>query len=610
MRKKIIIMLILTVIFLLVTTSFTSAFSLEAIENEMNINKNNDLPSSFDLRDYNGSNYVTSIKDQQGGTCWTHGVMSSMEGNLMITGNWNLHDSGEPDLAEYHLDWWNGFNKFNNDDVEEPGGLTVHYGGDYLVASAYISRGEGAVRDIDGQSFGSPPPRYEPDFHIYYPNDIEWYVAGENLENIDLIKQKIMEDGVIGTALCVSSSYMNNDYVHYQPPDTTNPPNHAVAIVGWDDEKETQAPENGAWLIKNSWGSDWGESGYFWISYYDKHCCQHPEMGAVSFQDVELFDYKNVYYYDYHGWRDTKEDCDKAFNAYVSENDEILEKVSFFTAENNVDYSVEIYDSFKNGELKYLLSKVTGTIDYLGFHTVELNSQVGLDDGDDFYIYLYLSKGGHPIDRTSEVPVLLVTTSFQDTVVESSASPGESYFYKNNNWKDLYYTPLGDLDWLGTANFCIKGLTKEWNPTVADLDAYDDLDFSNVRPNSNIETDIFIENIGEDLSCLDWEITDFPDWGTWKFSKDSGEDVKPAGGPQKISVKIKAPNEKNSNFSGEIKIVNKDDTSDYSIIEVDLKTSKQKSKTNYDFRDFIYDFLTNGRLKIKHILLKILYKNV
>jgi len=419
------------------------------------------LPATFDLRSYDGQSYVPSIRNQgPHGTCWCFGNMASMEGNLYMTGNWTAAgESGQPNLSEAHLDWWNGFNKHNNDDLTPPSGsgLTVHNGGDYLVGSAYMTRGEGAVREVDSPygGIGSAAARSSPSYHYYYPREIEWYTVDAELNGTETIKRTLMTEGIVGTCMCYSGGFMSN-YVHYQPPASGNDPNHAVAIIGWDDNKTTQAPQPGAWLCRNSWGN-WGPNGgYFWISYYDKHSTRNPEMGAVSYQNVTYQPYSRFYYHDYHGWRDTLVNASEAFNAFNASENESLRAVSFYSAADNVNYTVKIFDTFENGTLTDELVSVRGHIDHRGYRTIDLPKAVQLSKGDHFYIHVNISNGGHPFDRTSDVPVLLGGSLLPDgprpmTIVASGASPGESFYHNGTQWCDL--TGIDP-----TANFCIKGL--------------------------------------------------------------------------------------------------------------------------------------------------------
>ena len=91
--------------------------------------------------------------------------------------------------------------------------------------------------------------------------------------NEDLLKNAVKEYGALATSFNYDKKYYNkNNYSYNQ--NITEEVNHAILLIGWDDnypkEKFKIHPKNdGAWLIKNSWGPNWGDNGCFWISYED-----------------------------------------------------------------------------------------------------------------------------------------------------------------------------------------------------------------------------------------------------------------------------------------------------------------------------------------------------
>jgi len=259
---------------------------------------------------------------------------------------------------------------------------------------------------------------------------------------------------------------------------------------------------------------------------------------------------------------------------------------------------VKIYDDFIDGELQNELSSKAGIIDYTGFHTIELDTIVSVTMGDDFYIYVQLSNGGHPIDRTSEIPVLL-GASRSRVIVESAAAPGESYYKDGSVWYDLFDYGFDDPSWDETANFCIKGLIGERIAAIPDLDCEGELTWEKEKPLTEITGGFTVENIGEEFSELDWTVSEWPDWGDWTFTPKSGYGLLPEDGKITVEVSVIAPEDENAEFTGDVKIQNLNNESDFEIIEVYLKTPRSSGI----FFDFIIKLV--DRFPILQLILRI-----
>ena len=517
----------------------------------------------FDLRDYYGdgtTDYTTEVRSQSWGTCWIHGAYGAMESNLSMTGNWAVCMTGEPDLAEYHLDKFNGFNRKGEPDDEPddtwytgqkdpfPGsnydeplssrthGMIVHLGGDYRIVTASLTN-RGAVNETEYTSVSGSYPEKRIDFgygdydgipitdieyHYFIPHDVEWHTlyGGETTKR-ERIKQAVVDYGAVATCMYWGAEFYNQ-YTYYQPITDSRKPNHAIAIVGWDDLKITQARLCGAWLCRNSWGRHWDYDGYFWISYYDKHAAKHPEMGGVTFRGVMESVFDNIYSHSLHGWQyDTCADLaniTQAANCFVAEQDEQLVSVGIYTLAEDVSYTVSVYDILGNEQT--LLAQKSGTIQRAGFHLIDLDNAVDMNEDEDYFITLELDKGGYAFDASFIVytamgvfydpPTNDILPDANDyersykfdassydyramgTITDppndiySAANPNES-FYKDacGEWLDFHdydaydnlNTEWNDHSW----NFAITGYTViVADPCDGDLDGDGDVDGSDL----------------------------------------------------------------------------------------------------------------------------------
>jgi C1A family cysteine protease len=204
------------------------------------------LPVQWDWRADNG---VTPVRDQRNcGSCWAFGTIASFESLLLIK------DSISTDLSEQHLVSCNTSGWGCN------GGWWAH---DMLVDP-------GAVLEVDFPYEAADIPCGGP---YNYPYKLEgWaYVDGDNkVPTVDKIKEAIYAYGPVCAAVYVGTyfqSYTGDVFDKNEAPSGCGcaPPaqvNHAITLVGWDDNKD-----GGAWILKNSWGDGWGESGYMWIKY-------------------------------------------------------------------------------------------------------------------------------------------------------------------------------------------------------------------------------------------------------------------------------------------------------------------------------------------------------
>jgi C1A family cysteine protease len=210
------------------------------------------LPASFDWRELDG---CTRIRDQNVGavscgSCWAFATVGPLESNIRIK------DGVSVDLSEQWLV------SCNQEGWSCSGGRPVH---EYHEDTPDPCGDYGAVLESDFPYVADDPPDALcncPYSHRYWIDEWSYVGDGSSTPPTDSIKQAILDYGPVTTAIEVNpafEAYSGGVFNACVP----NPSlNHFVVLVGWDDSQGT----NGVWLLRNSWGTDWGEdeNGVSW----------------------------------------------------------------------------------------------------------------------------------------------------------------------------------------------------------------------------------------------------------------------------------------------------------------------------------------------------------
>jgi len=387
-------------------------------------------PVSFDLRTSGpgGTAEVTAIRNQGAcGSCWTFGTLASLE-------SWLLKTQGQTwDLSENNLKECHGYD------------LGPCDGGFAKMTTAYLARRSGPIDEGDD-------PYRAWDTGCTGGLDVPLYLR-ENLMvgDADRVKTLLQSHGALSTSFYWDGAHYNSgENTYYYDGAGNEPTNHCVAVIGWDDSKVvTGAPDVGAWLYRNSWGSGWGDGGYFWLSYYDDHAIDYANL----FYDAYPADGTTIHQYDPLGWISSLsadgDALDWAAATFTTAEAGNLESVGFYTTDVDVSVHVAVKRGGPDGAVAYSHGSWVPITD-AGYHTLDLTAPVALAAGEKFTVAV-----GFDGDAASYRFVLAFEkASALSYASTATANPGETYYSGtgvNGTWIDF-------TDYNATASACIKAI--------------------------------------------------------------------------------------------------------------------------------------------------------
>lgn len=425
------------------------------------IKKKTDTDYEFGIPNkYNLADKIKINVENQGdyGLCWDFAATKSLETNLQLT------KKKKYDLSEMHVNYVTSNLLIGERDINYGGNFAVYE--DYLSDSGAVLEKDVEYRDYNKEEYDNflgmkdvttvtKTVNFPTIFK--YENYLDGDLTEDKIETVrSAVKNHIMNYGSVYAEVSMND-YNDETKTLYSNPSEFSPTDHAISIVGWDDNysknnfpTENKPEKDGAYIALNSWGKEFGDNGYFYISYEDQNI-ESAISGVVSTS------YEDAY------------DLDSINNSVVK--DIVLQRLSNTLKENN--------------NKKYVTKLALSRIMDINLENTYIENLKGFDIFENLY-YLDVSK-----------------TSISDIKPLASLKQLEYINLSNTNVKDV--KPLKDLDlyYLDLSNNSgIKGyekIKKLCNISLAGCDITDISKLNDLKDliSINLSENTQIDNIDE-----------------------------------------------------------------------------------------------------------------
>lgn len=469
----------------------------------------NGLPRIYDLRNVDGKSFVTPVKNQyKDGACRSFASIAALESSILKNEGVTL------DLSENNMETRHGFyfqgkkrreGRSRESDIpylingtgpiletEDPyipmrdkNGLPAEYLTQEQVEAASVVTNKNRVRLVMG-------------FQFLKTIDVKALTFEED-ENLVQVKKAIMEYGAVvcniymahdgnETFPYTNSKYYNmKNYTYYADgydDKYEGKPNHAVSIVGWDDNFKkdrftTQPPIDGAWIVKDAQGETFGDLGYFYVSFASVSMGDEPYV----FTDIRkadeyagIFQHDEVAFSSFISWNKYSDDNKHnsvLFNVFTSENNnKSLCEVGFYTTKPNAECKVYLIKDFENFKRKaddcadeydfdelltdenFCTVVFDGIEETAGYHTKKLSEEFSLSEGKKFALGIW-TKNNNAEDPEHKWDIVVEKKEELGLGRYAKANVGETFVFGFGMFTD-------EICKTEKINACIKGYYKNF----------------------------------------------------------------------------------------------------------------------------------------------------